>query len=88
MVTRISDSHALEQANKMAHVELKEYHEAREWAHREATKDQVLAPPEKLNNSYALTYACYRSGQMTQAQLEEHLQDPLFAAWYKKNAKP
>ena len=32
---------------------------------------------------YALILACYFSGQMTEAQWQEHLQDEVFARWVK-----
>jgi len=35
--------------------------------------------------TYALLLACYRSGQITPAQWQEHLRDEVFAAWLKKH---
>lgn len=37
--------------------------------------------------AYELLLACYRSGQMSEAQLQEHMRDdPSFAAYVKKQA--
>jgi len=33
---------------------------------------------------YALLLECYRSGQMSEAEWQQHLQDELFAAWLKR----
>jgi hypothetical protein len=33
---------------------------------------------------YDLILACYRSGQMTEQQWQEHLKDEHFAAWVEK----
>jgi len=33
---------------------------------------------------YALLWECYRSGQMSEAEWQEHLRDQLFAAWVKR----
>jgi hypothetical protein len=33
---------------------------------------------------YALLLECYRSGQMTETEWQQHLQDELFAAWLKR----
>lgn len=33
---------------------------------------------------YELLLACFRSGQMSEAQMQEHMRDdPVFAAWVK-----
>lgn len=42
MAGTTSDTHAIDQANKMARTEMKVYHEARDRAHREATKGATL----------------------------------------------
>jgi len=34
---------------------------------------------------YALLLECYRAGQMSEAEWQQHLQDELFAAWLKRN---
>lgn len=34
--------------------------------------------------TYALLLACYRSGQISPAQWQEHLRDEVFAAWVKR----
>jgi hypothetical protein len=34
---------------------------------------------------YALLLECYRSGQMSEAEWQQHLGDELFAAWLKRN---
>lgn len=34
---------------------------------------------------YATLYACYKSGQITERQWQEHLKDELFRAWLKRN---
>jgi hypothetical protein len=34
---------------------------------------------------YALLFECYRSGQMSEAEWQQHLRDELFAAWLKRN---
>lgn len=34
---------------------------------------------------YHLLWDCYRSGQMSAAQWNEHLRDDLFVAWLKKH---
>lgn len=31
--------------------------------------------------TFAMILACYRSGQMTEAQWQDHMRDELFAAW-------
>ena len=46
-------------------------------------KEQGVADPR--SNSFQLTLQAFRSGQVTAAQFQQHLQDPLFAAWYEKN---
>jgi len=33
---------------------------------------------------YALLLECYRSGQMCEAEWQQHLQDELFVAWLKR----
>lgn len=38
-----------------------------------------------MSSSFTLTLASYQSGQITEAQWQEHLKDELFAAWYAKN---
>lgn len=35
--------------------------------------------------TYALLYECYRSGQMTEAQFQEHMRDEVFRAWLRRN---
>lgn len=38
--------------------------------------------------AYELLLACFRSGQMNAAQLQEHMRDdPAFAAWVKERVK-
>lgn len=36
---------------------------------------------------YSLIMECYKSGQITEKQWQEHLKDELFAAWVKRNGK-
>jgi hypothetical protein len=36
--------------------------------------------------TYSLLLACYRSGQISAAQWEEHLKDEVFRAWLQKNS--
>lgn len=37
------------------------------------------------SGSFQLLLQAFRSGQVTAAQFQQHLQDPLFAAWYEKH---
>jgi len=38
-----------------------------------------------MMSRFELLLACYRSGQMSEAQLQVHLRDDrMFAAWYKR----
>jgi len=39
-----------------------------------------------MNPRHELLLACYKSGQMTEAQWQAHLADPLFRAWVKRHA--
>ena len=34
-----------------------------------------------MNEDYRLILACYRSGQMSERQWQQHLSDPLFQLW-------
>lgn len=36
--------------------------------------------------TYPLLLACYRSGQISHAQWQEHLKDEVLVAWLKRNA--
>ena len=35
-----------------------------------------------MNDSFPAILACYRSGQISERQWQQHLADPLFALWY------
>lgn len=35
--------------------------------------------------NYALLLACFSSGQISDAQWQEHLKDEVFAAWLKRH---
>ncbi len=35
--------------------------------------------------TYPLILACYRSGQITEHQWQQHLRDDVFRAWLKKH---
>lgn len=37
-------------------------------------------------SDYALLLACYRSGQISERQWQEHLKDEVFRAWLKREA--
>jgi hypothetical protein len=39
-----------------------------------------------VSTAFSLILACWRSGQMSETQLETHLADPLFAAWWARHA--
>lgn len=39
-----------------------------------------------MTHNYELLLQCYRSGQMSEAQWNEHLKDEVFKAWLKKHA--
>lgn len=34
-----------------------------------------------MSDDFRMIVACYRSGQMSEAQWQGHLRDPLFALW-------
>ena len=34
-----------------------------------------------MTDDFNLVHACYRSGQVSERQWQEHLRDPLFALW-------
>lgn len=36
------------------------------------------------NYSFELTLQCFLSGQISEAQFQEHLKDPLFASWFNQ----
>ena len=38
------------------------------------------------DDRYQALYACYRSGQMSERQWQEHLRDPLFALWVARRS--
>jgi hypothetical protein len=38
-------------------------------------------------NSYELILQCYRSGQISEKQWQEHLKDEVFAKWVVKQTK-
>lgn len=40
----------------------------------------------KQSSRYDLVLACWKSGQMSERQWQEHLKDEHFAAWVKKNS--
>lgn len=35
--------------------------------------------------TYDLLLQCYRSGQISEAQWQQHLKDEVFSAWLKRN---
>lgn len=37
-----------------------------------------------MRDDYHMILACYRSGQMSERQWEEHKADPLFRLWLEK----
>lgn len=37
--------------------------------------------------NFSLLLACIRSGQVSAAQIAEHLKDPLFAAYWRKHLR-
>lgn len=39
-----------------------------------------------MSDSFPLILACYRSGQMSERQWQQHLSDPLFALWVQHNS--
>jgi hypothetical protein len=41
--------------------------------------------PETYSNRFDLILACYKTGQMSERQWQEHLKDELFSAWVKKH---
>lgn len=43
----------------------------------------AIGAAEKGKLDYANLLACYRSGQVSEAQWHQHLSDPAFAAWLK-----
>ena len=36
-----------------------------------------------MDDDFAMILTCYRSGQMSERQWQEHLRDPLFALWVR-----
>jgi len=38
------------------------------------------------SNAYAMILDCYRSGQISERQWQEHLKDEVFAAWVRARA--
>jgi hypothetical protein len=48
-------------------------------------KPLQFAHPERVpNEPYAALLACYRSGQMSERQWEEHKRDPMFRLWLER----
>lgn len=41
-----------------------------------------------MTNDYRLILACYRSGQVSEAQWQAHMKDEVFAAWVRKATTP
>lgn len=37
-----------------------------------------------MTDDFHAILACYRSGQMSERQWQDHLSDPLFSLWLKK----
>tara|TARA_B100000378_G_scaffold278633_1_gene282608 strand:- start:3222 stop:3350 length:129 start_codon:yes stop_codon:yes gene_type:complete len=37
-----------------------------------------------MSSDYRHILACYRAGQMSERQWQEHLRDPLFALWLER----
>lgn len=35
--------------------------------------------------TFTMILACYRSGQMSEAQWQDHMRDELFAAWVRRH---
>lgn len=58
-----------------------------EWIYRNCCMAGTMQRREtNYNMNYALLLECYRSGQITEAQWQEHLKDEIFAAWLKRRS--
>ena len=47
--------------------------------------ERIASMERKQSSAYAHTLACYRSGQISEPQWQEHLKDEVFAAWIARN---
>ena len=51
----------------------------------EKSRGEIADLTKRLTDSWPMVLACYRSGQVSEAQWQQHLADPVFAAWVKEN---
>lgn len=46
---------------------------------------QFATPDRVPDDQFEALHACYRSGQMSERQWQEHLRDPLFRLWWDRS---
>lgn len=48
---------------------------------------QEMIDGEKRSTAFSHVLECYKSGQVSERQFQEHLKDPLFSKWLEKHHK-